>query len=130
MPKKANEIVENCLFNMKWSQNKSDNNTTNQNRTLLKDLGLTNYWNQSINPESGLIPSTELIVLVIVRWHDTESRNFVRKTIDYKNTSHTNNIDIQVLFVFGFPESATKQDLINLKNENEIHHDMIIPCKY
>ena len=68
----------------------------------------------------------KLIIFVIVRWHDTESRMFVRNTVGAENHPSFNH---QILFVFGFPKSANKEALNKLQEENEKYQDMIIPCK-
>ena len=86
--------------------------------------GVSKYTNLSI-PISVLNSNTELLILVIVRWHDYESRQFLRHTIGTQNRfkSYPN---LQLLFVFGIPISATSIDLKSIQEENRVNKDMII----
>ena len=68
----------------------------------------------------------KLVIVVLVRWHDIESRMLVRNTVGAENYPSFNH---QILFVFGFPKSANNEDLNKLQEENEKYRDMIIPCK-
>ena len=74
---------------------------------------------------SVLNTKTELLILVIVRWHDYQSRQFLRNTIGIQNRfkSYPN---LQLLFVFGIPNSATSTDLESIQEENRLNKDMII----
>ena len=74
---------------------------------------------------SVLNTKTELLILVIVRWHDYQSRQFLRNTIGTQNRfkSYPN---LQLLFVFGIPKSATSEDLESIQEENRLNKDMII----
>ena len=74
---------------------------------------------------SVLNSKTELLILVIVRWHDYQSRQFLRNTIGAQNRfkSYPN---LQLVFVFGIPNSATSTDLKSIQEENRLSKDMII----
>ena len=74
---------------------------------------------------SVLNTKTELLILVIVRWHDYQSRQFLRNTIGAQNRFKIYS-NLQLLFVFGIPESATSTDLKSIQEENRINKDMII----
>ena len=78
---------------------------------------------------SVLNSKTELLILVIVRWHDYHSRQFLRNTIGAQNRfkSYPN---LQLLFVFGIPKSATSEDLKSIQEENRLNKDMIITGEY
>ena len=67
------------------------------------------------------------MILVIVRWNDKGSRDFLRNTIGPHN-NYKRYQNAQLLFVFGIPmASITKQELDDIQHENEQHQDMIIP---
>ena len=69
------------------------------------------------------------MILVIVRWNDKGSRDFLRNTIGKENRfkNHTNT---QLLFVFGLPNSVKLHDLDEIYIENRQFNDMIIPGKH
>ena len=69
------------------------------------------------------------MILVIVRWNDEESRNFLRETIAMVNKIE-NDPKIQLLFVFGLPKFATYHEFAQIKTENDLYQDMIIPSEY
>ena len=72
---------------------------------------------------SVLNSKTELLILVIVRWHDYHSRQFLRNTIGAQSRfkSYPN---LQLLFVFGIPNSATSTDLKSIQEENRINKEV------
>ena len=86
---------------------------------------ITKYKSSSIFPERGLSPSAKVVIIVITRWHDIASRKFLRNTLRPMRSEIEN--DIQLLFVFGIPETATEYEIIQIEEENKIFQDMIIP---
>ena len=77
-------------------------------------------------PESGLLPNAKIVILVIVRWSDRGSRMFLRNTV--KNKVDVEQ-EIQLLFVFGLPKHASNYEFAQIKAENDLYHDMIVPGK-
>ena len=67
--------------------------------------------------------------MIIVRWNDKESREFLRDTITMVNNIE-NYPRIQLLFVFGLPKFATYHEFAQIKSENDLYQDMIIPSEY
>ena len=94
------------------------------NRKYIASLGIDSLHELSLWPhdERVLKPKVELVVLVIVRWDDSESRMFLRKTLSQQNMDF-----VKLMFVFGIPNSASGHDLRAIKIENDFHQDMIIP---
>ena len=110
-----------CYFHMLW---KRQNNleTLKRNKGTLKELGLYDYHEVSLKLDSNVLDEIELVILVIVRWHDLKSRMFLRNTV--KNKKNT-----KLLFVFGIPKSAKKEELQELQQENNEYQDLIIPSE-
>ena len=71
----------------------------------------------------------KVVILIIVRWNDKESRMFLRDTITMVNNIE-NYPRIQLLFVFGLPKFATDHEFAQIKSENDLYQDMIIPSEY
>ena len=71
----------------------------------------------------------KVVILIIVRWNDKESRMFLRDTITMVNNIE-NYPRIQLLFVFGLPKFATYHEFAQIKSENDLYQDMIIPSEY
>ena len=91
---------------------------------------MSSYDPLSIFPkdELSLPPSAYIAIIVITRWNDVESRMFLRNTI-LGFTEKKLLAKIKLLFVFGIPQSASKFERVQIKNEQEKFHDMIIPSE-
>ena len=86
--------------------------------------GIGNFTKHSIHFETAIpnMSNVEVIVLVITRWNDIDSRNFIRNMIGHYYTN------IQLFFVFGLPNSTNNmQDYHDVHIENLYFKDMIIP---
>ena len=70
--------------------------------------------------------STEIVILVIVRWNDPESRQFLRNILQ----KYTGGLKIQLLFVFGYPNVASRFKIDEIWRESLINQDLIVPCQF
>ena len=70
--------------------------------------------------------STEIVILVIVRWNDPESRQFLRNILQ----QYTGSLKIQLLFVFGYPNVASRFKIDEIWRESLINQDLIVPRKF
>lgn len=139
-------VPKNCYYRMKWRQPITDE-ILQHNRKQIHNLGkttkkpkyihffllqnvsgLTNYTRLSIQPQSGLSKEIEAVFIVIVRWNDLESRQFMRNTIGPTNVFGL-NYNIQLLFVFGIPSYALPEEIEEIEHENLMYQDMIVPGK-
>ena len=98
-----------------------------QKTTLLRSN--LNYDQLSILPTeiSSFSSNIEIIILVITRWNDYKSRNFLRNTMSLSGEENSSLYNIKLLFVFGIPISALKNNRVKIKAEQDKYHDMIIP---
>ena len=98
-----------------------------QKTTLLKSI--LNYDQLSILPteKSSFSSNIEITILVITRWSDFKSRNFLRNTMSLSGEENSSLYNIKLLFVFGIPISALKNNRLKIKSEQDKYHDMIIP---
>ena len=88
--------------------------------------GIFNYSLLSSEPEFGLKESTEIVILVIVRWNDLGSRQFLRNVL----RKYSGGLKIQLMFVFGFPNEAKKYQISDIWRESLTYQDLIVPCKF
>ena len=116
------KIPNSCFFHVKWRKPKNEE-TKARNQEILRKLGVYNYSIDSILPKNGIKENVEAVILVITRWNDTGSRSFLRNTIGHKIRK------LQLLFVYGIPENATKNEIMMLREENESQKDMIMLSK-
>jgi hypothetical protein len=100
-----------------------------QKKTLLRSI--LNYDQLSILPteKSSFSSNIEITILVITRWSDFKSRNFLRNTMSLSGEENSSLYNIKLLFVFGIPISASKNNRVKIKSEQDKYHDMIIPGK-
>ena len=71
-------------------------------------------------------PSTEIVILVIVRWNDPESRQFLRNILQ----KYTGGLKIQLMFVFGYPNVASVFQIDRIWRESLTNQDLIVPRKF
>ena len=140
------KVPEDCYYKMKWKLYKNQTTLT-QNRNSLQEIGefglanpsnniylpahkhlsgIFNYSILSLQPGFGLMHSTEIVILVIVRWNDPESRQFLRNILQ----KYTGGLKIQLLFVFGYPNVASRFKIDEIWRESLINQDLIVPRKF
>ena len=81
-----------------------------QKTTLLRSN--LNYDQLSILPTeiSSFSSNIEIIILVITRWNDYKSRNFLRNTMSLSGEENSSLYNIKLVFAFGIPISALKKN--------------------
>ena len=125
--KRKDKVPDMCYYQMKWRKTKNFQTLT-ENKRRIDALGITNYSKKySLMPENGLLPNAKIVILVIVRWSDRGSRMFLRNTV--KNKVDDMQHMAQLLFVFGLPKHASNYEFAQIKAENDLYHDMIVPGK-
>ena len=95
--------------------------------SIWQDMSRYNKLSISHKDKMSLSPNASIVVLVITRWNDIGSRMFVRNTVLDSTIRQLNG---KILFVFGISKNASKNERIEIKNEQEKYMDMIIPGKF
>ena len=86
--------------------------------------GIYNFKDYSIKPED--IPaSTEIISIVITRWDSYDVRRVIREMFAFGKNNKT--LNYKLLFLYDLPENPSDKDITKISQENEEHHDMLIP---
>ena len=94
---------------------------------------LSTFERISILPEFSLNSNVEIAILVITRWNDHGSRIFLRNTLGFTNKwtpNQTFQKNKKLLFVFGIPKNVSLSEMNQLRDENTVYQDMIIPGKF
>ena len=97
--------------------------------TLLRSI--LNYDQLSILPteKSSFSSNIEIAILVITRWYDYKNRMFLRNTILLSGEESFSS-NMKLLFVFGIPIHALKNERVKINSEQDKYHDMIIPGEF
>jgi len=88
-----------------------------------KYLGIYQFRNNSLKP-SDINSNTNVILLIVTRWTSFDLRGALRQML--KNDNRT-KFEYKTIFLFNYDDSASKEDIKRIEDENTVYKDMLMP---